>query len=179
MSVMKLFISLFIIFLISCNDNNKMKKCLCIDEIDSIKEIPRYKFIDLITQSDSMDLDELKKLEFENTYIEDLKLNIINTISNERLQSDFVKKYIGQYYAQNQKSQQLKRFVLTKDSIRMFIDNKTEFFIYKLYDSYNQNNETYFKINAGRYFLNFTPSGIVFVRDNLCMDCPAAVFSKK
>lgn len=179
MSVMKIFISLLIIFLISCDGNNKVKKCLCIDEIDSIKEIPRYKFIDLITQSDSIDVDELKKLEFENSYIEDLKLNIINTISNERLQSDFVKIYIGQYYAQNQKSQQLKRFVLTKDSIKMSIDNNTEFFKYTLYGSYNQNNETYFKVRAGRYLLTFTPSNIVFVRDNLCMDCPEVIFNKK
>lgn len=179
MSITKLCISIFIISLLSCNNNQKIKDYSCKDKIDSLKELPRYKFVDIITQSDNIDIDKLKNLKLENNHLESLRLNIIEKRISQVIKEDFVSKYMGQYYSQNVKNQNLKRFTLKRDSIKMFIDNKKELFVYHIYSYYEKNNTTYFKVRAGQYFLNFAPSNIVFVKDNLCMDCPEAIFNKE
>jgi|GEM_PF-5595101 len=179
MSITKLCNTIFIISLLSCSNKQKIKDYSCHDKIDSLKELPRYKFVDIITQSDSIDIDELKNLELENNYLVSLRLNIIEKRNSEVIREDFVSKYTGQYYSQNEKNQKLKRFTLKKDSIKIFIDNKMKLFDYHIYSYYEQNNTSYFKVRAGQYFLNFASSNIVFVKDNLCMDCPEVVFSKE
>lgn len=179
MSINKIYFSICIIFLISCQNDKKIKDSSCNDKIDSIMEIPKFKLVNIITQSDSIDIEKLKSLDLTNSHLQEIKFNLIKSKNINKIQEDFLTNYVGHYDAQNTKNQRLKSFTLKKDSIEMMINNRVELFKYNLYHSYSYRDEDYFKVKAGQYFLNFTPSNIVFVNDNLCMDCPEMVFIKK
>lgn len=176
-------INLLIIFCLSSSCNNFEKDdALCKAKIDSIRDINRYKFIDIIYDIETekeKDISKLKSIKLENNYLEGLRLNYLKHYNRQSLENDFKTSLLGEYYAQNKSEQKFSKFKVSNDSLHLIFDSDNkESLDYNIYYSYESNNKMFYKVRAGPYFLNFSPSGIVFLKDNSCMDCKETIFTK-
>ena len=175
------FVKLLLIFslLISCNDPNQLD-IQCEDKIDSISQIERYKFIDIINDiENNKEIGKLSELKLKNDFLEGIRLNYIKHHKRKNVKNKFESTFLGEYYSQRKHNFKYKKIKIFEDSLQLILKNNSKkTLMYNIYYSYESKGNKFYKIRADQYFLNFSPPGIIFLKDNLCMDCKESIFTK-
>ncbi len=182
---------IFSLLIFSCQDstNNSAAVQAASNKPDSLKEIYRgwcNEFFDLVeretnTSKDSVLVEPFLSLLGNDKFMDILIMERISSIKKEMSGNQNNEAIQGEYFIKpifRNSYPNITHIKIENDSIFLY-ENKIILFKDKFQLTSINKDQVLGKAIVGQYFLSFVKPNILFLRDNLCMDCEEISFMKR